>query len=794
MIITMKKCYRNKILMTIFLVFVLSVSSFAQRNADVMGRVTDSITKSGIPYAAVRLFDSIGNLQNGCITDTFGYFNMKKVPQSIYSLDVSCLGYRTYHKTFDVNKGDVYARIELVMESQMLDNIVVKGERITMREEIDKTIYRIDDFTLRNSTTALEALKTIPGITTRNTDETVRVNGSTNVLVLVDGAFTTRSLTTITPEDIESIEVITNPSVEYDSDVANVINIVLKEERKKGLRLVTMANGTLPDQSDYLKLMADFEFSKFRLFADYSFNRFVIRPETFVYDSSYYSINDADGSHYETYSSVKLLKSPANIEHSIRYGFDYRINKNNYLKFSGSYSLDKSEFLSNLFSQYYADGFLLYDAVENDKSKMTTPEQNYTLYYRHKFSKKGHELSFNSNFYIMKRDNQNTYSSRFIYSDGDVRDVDMLRHLNNNQTVFNAKLKYDLPLSDNFKISVGAQSIYREIHYSYDNSLDNQYFDYTDLRLAGFLQATYNIKENLSVMAGIRCEQLEFDIYDTINSSKLNYLPNLSLLHRINKKHSLRLNYKTLLTYPSYHFLTPFVYNETDSLSYSYGNPELLPAKTQNIGFQYTFRNRYTQVTAEPYISLKKDIIGETRQIDGAVTRTFYDNIAHSTKYGGRFNATTLLLGFLQPMINLDFGYVVFNDRTFNGFEFSLDGGIIMALPWDMELETYITYIGKQRNYNGYYAESPIIEDITISKDFSNNFSVSLSYEEAFLSTKNEEVCIGPNYYQRDWGETKHSAFRLYVRYVFNAGNKTLKDAEELESLMESEKNVKQRK
>lgn len=78
MIKTMKKCYRNKILMTIFLVFVLSVSSFAQRNADVMGRVTDSITKSGIPYAAVRLFDSIGNLQNGCITDTFGYFNMKK--------------------------------------------------------------------------------------------------------------------------------------------------------------------------------------------------------------------------------------------------------------------------------------------------------------------------------------------------------------------------------------------------------------------------------------------------------------------------------------------------------------------------------------------------------------------------------------------------------------------------------------------------------------------------------------------------------------------------------------------
>ncbi len=56
--------YHNKITITILLIFVLSVSSFAQRNADVRGRVTDSITKSGIPYAAVRLFDSIGNLQN----------------------------------------------------------------------------------------------------------------------------------------------------------------------------------------------------------------------------------------------------------------------------------------------------------------------------------------------------------------------------------------------------------------------------------------------------------------------------------------------------------------------------------------------------------------------------------------------------------------------------------------------------------------------------------------------------------------------------------------------------------
>ncbi|MBR5652426.1 MAG: TonB-dependent receptor plug domain-containing protein [Bacteroidales bacterium] len=53
-----------------------------------------------------------------------------------------------------------------------------------------------------------------------------------NVLVLVDGMYSSRSLTTINPDDVESVEVITNPRVEYDSEVANVLNIILKVEHE----------------------------------------------------------------------------------------------------------------------------------------------------------------------------------------------------------------------------------------------------------------------------------------------------------------------------------------------------------------------------------------------------------------------------------------------------------------------------------------------------------------------------------------------------------------------------------
>ena len=53
-----------------------------------------------------------------------------------------------------------------------------------------------------------------------------------NVLVLVDGMYSSRSLTTINSDDVESVEVITNPRVEYDSEVANVLNIILKVEHE----------------------------------------------------------------------------------------------------------------------------------------------------------------------------------------------------------------------------------------------------------------------------------------------------------------------------------------------------------------------------------------------------------------------------------------------------------------------------------------------------------------------------------------------------------------------------------
>ena len=180
----------------------------AQNTATVHGFVTDSVSREPIPYATVRLLDPNGTLINGAITDVDGAFLMKEVPFGTQTFVVSFVGYRSKRVVKEIKEKEQWYRIGIVMENKQLQEVNVVGEKVLMHEEVDKTVYRLDDFVLRNSPTVLEAMKSIPGITVKNSDESVRVNGSNNVLVLVDGMYSSRNLSTINPEDVESIEVI----------------------------------------------------------------------------------------------------------------------------------------------------------------------------------------------------------------------------------------------------------------------------------------------------------------------------------------------------------------------------------------------------------------------------------------------------------------------------------------------------------------------------------------------------------------------------------------------------------
>jgi len=779
----------------LLLLAVMPCGLRAQNLAIVHGYVTDSVSREPIPYAAIQLQNAEGMLVNGAITDAGGMFIMKEVPFGKQTFVVSFMGYRTKRLAREIKEKEQWVGIGIVMENKQLPEVSVVGEKVLMKEEVDKTVYRLDDFVLRNSPTVLEAMKTIPGVTVKTADESISVNGSKNVLVLVDGMYSSRSLTTINPEDVESVEVITNPSVEYDSEVANVVNIILKEERKQGIRVVAMGRGEVPFQSFYGRLNVDYEFSRFRVFGNYTATCFRPRPEGFVYDSTYCTVIDDEGNRYDELTTTNILSSPPSIGHKAGLGFDWRISKNDLLSVSGNFELDDDKVNSRQYSLYNENGDFGFEEWNDIMSQGRAREQNYTLYYRHRFAKKGHEITLNSNYYTMKGAREYRSNSLFHYPDADSTTKILDRQTDNGQSAWNVKLKYDLPLTEKLKLTTGLQNYSRWIGYTYSIGDGGQYFDYHDNRLAAFAQVACQFSDRFSLSAGLRGENLRFHIYDTINRSLWHGLPSVALMYKINENNTLKINYKSLLQYPSYHFLSPFVYTQNDELVYSAGNPYLLPEKTQRISVGYTFHKQYTNLIVEPYVAYRQRIIGERYQIDGAVTNMLYDNMANSWKYGGRISATTLVGGFLMPLVEFDLGYVNYGQPKYNGVEMSLVAALEMELPWDLTLEAEFLYDGTKHLYNGYSHSSPLIETIALSRGFLNDkLTVELDMQGFFLSEKTEEMVDVPGYYSLNRAEQKMPSVSLFVRYVFSGGDRKMAQIEERESLMESESNVEQRK
>src|SRR6202012_5452564 len=146
--------------------------------------------------------------------------------------------------------------------------------------EAGKTIINVANSINATGSNAFELLQKSPGVTT-DKDDNITVKGKNGVRIYIDGRPTQMSsddlptyLRSINSTDIESIEIISSPSAQYDaSGNAGIINIKLKKNDKTGL------NGSVSLGLVYgktFKTPESFSFNyrnkKINFFANYSFN------------------------------------------------------------------------------------------------------------------------------------------------------------------------------------------------------------------------------------------------------------------------------------------------------------------------------------------------------------------------------------------------------------------------------------------------------------------------------------------------------------------------------------------
>jgi outer membrane receptor protein involved in Fe transport len=243
----------------VFIWFVCFTSTTLAQQASIVGIVTDQVQQAPVEFATVTLHRSPDQaFVTGTTTDAQGKFVLDGLPEGTYRVAVQFLGYQT--KTLDslrLGKNQLLdvGKLHLTATTQLLEEIVVTGQKAAVYHQLDKQVYRASQFQAATGGTASDVLKNLPSVSV-DAQGGIAVRGSSGFIVLLNGKPTQVDppllLSQIPANAIENIEIITAPSAKYDADgKAGIINITTKTGVTDGISLTVNALGGLPSANDF---------------------------------------------------------------------------------------------------------------------------------------------------------------------------------------------------------------------------------------------------------------------------------------------------------------------------------------------------------------------------------------------------------------------------------------------------------------------------------------------------------------------------------------------------------------
>ena len=235
-----------KKLLFFFLITFLSLAAYAQPHI-VRGKVFEAGTKNPIPGANVI----VKGTTRGVSTDLDGNFTLDKVsPGDV--LEISYIGMET--QNVKVVAGRHYLEIALKDDTQQLKEVVVIGYGAAQKRDLTGSIasLKTDAFADRPSANPLASIQgKVAGVQIVNTgragqDPEIRIRGTNSIngytpLYVVDGLFTD-NINYLNPQDIESMEILKDPSslAIFGVRGANGVIIITTKKAKKGQTIVNL--------------------------------------------------------------------------------------------------------------------------------------------------------------------------------------------------------------------------------------------------------------------------------------------------------------------------------------------------------------------------------------------------------------------------------------------------------------------------------------------------------------------------------------------------------------------------
>lgn len=375
----------------LLLLAVVSVGGARAQHRDagktIEGWAVDSTSAQGIAFATVQASGEGAKVVGGAICDSAGFFRIENVPAKATVVTIQALGYtpRTLRLDWATARDGVYAldSVRLAVSEVAIAQVAVQGEAPFLMLKPNKKVITPQAEDLASGAPLTDLLKRLPDFEVNGPME-IKLRGA-SFQVLINGkpsGLSPAQLNTINMTEVQSIEVITTPSVRYRaSDVGGVVNIVTRRFRP-GVNAVLQAAGG-SDNCYSLSGSANVGFKKVNLFAAL-YGCYDGAKSAYTYQSE-----DAAGIFHERYEQRERMND---FRVQPKVGFDYTPTSRDVLSVFWNMRYIKGKYAQDATRAY------LHEAEQQGGSvlRASQMENEVNAMYLHAFNDDGLELSISA--------------------------------------------------------------------------------------------------------------------------------------------------------------------------------------------------------------------------------------------------------------------------------------------------------------------------------------------------------------------------------------------------------------
>ncbi len=764
----------------------------------IYGRIIDAKTKEAVPFASVAIFKKDSAIV-GSFAKNNGEFSFENIPFGRFNLKVTFIGFKTYQQFITITLQDIeqdLGNIKIETEETLLKSVEIVEEKSAIEMSIDRKIFNVDKNITSKGGTATDVMKNIPSVTIDESGNAqLRQNAAT---IYVDGRPTTLTLDQIPADQIDKVEVITNPSAKFEaSATGGIINIVMKGNTKPGYNgIVTGGIGTNNHYNGMVALSIKEKPIGFSV--NYNYNTF--QNSVTGYTNRTDLFNGTTSGFYNANNNTKLQ----NTFQGGSAALDYYLNNHNTLSLS-------ENIVSGNFNNHDIQTFNSKSASDtilnsgNRVSNSLAHFENYTtkLHYRKTFQKKNKEFTSDINYSTSNVHSPSDYTTNTYTSNGTLLPENPALQNNyghNVNQVYTLQADYVNPINDSTKLELGVRSNYKpsvqfldvsQYNYGSNDYTPNKYltshYKIEDLVSAAYINYSFRHKK-INYMLGLRFEDSYYKgiltdkndssfqyFYPTGFNNILNALfPSIFISKKFNQKQELQFNITRKINRPGFRQLMPFI-QTSDPKNYSIGNPSLTPEFISsgelnfnqlltkgNLFLTLFFRNTQNPLTHYIYPSAADSSIFVNTTINGKQSNTFgMDNTFKYTLFKGL--EATLNMNLFYTSINASYNNTNFNNQ---GFYYTCKLNLVYRLPKDFSIQLSGNYESPKIIPQG-TAKQMYFADCGLSKDIHKFITLTASISDVFDTKGRGAHYVTDQYIQDTWGrrEGRYIKFTAMIRF-----------------------------